>query len=52
MPGHADNLKLIHMLNRAFIPVLDQLVCYKTEMGHLVQKLIESFNLLILDQFC
>lgn len=44
-------LNSVHSLNRAFVPVLDQLVCYKTEVGTLLQRLVEAYNMIILDQF-
>jgi hypothetical protein len=33
------------------MPVLDYLVCYKPELGILMQRLIESYNIIFLDQF-
>ena len=36
-------------LNLSFLPVLDYLVCYKSEIGLAAQKLIECYNIIILD---
>ena len=38
-------------LNSAFIPMLEFLVCYKSEFGLALQRMIESYNLLMLMQF-
>ena len=42
---------MLGALNRAFVPVLDHLVCFKTELGLCLQRLVESYNILILKQF-
>ena len=44
-------LQDLKVLNGAFIPVLDYTVSYKPELGLCLQRMIESYNLLLLDQF-
>jgi len=44
-------LPKLHALNGAFVPVLDYLTCYKSEIGLCLQRMVESYNLLILQQF-
>ena len=51
MPHHCDILYDLTFLNNAFLPVLDYLVCYKSEVGLMCQRLVESCNILLLDQF-
>jgi len=51
MPGHAELLADAHDLNRSFMPLLDSLVCYKSELAMAMQRIIESFNMLLLEQF-
>ena len=51
MPHHKQILHEVTSLNKEFIPILDFCVCFKAELGQLLQKLVESYNLLILDQF-
>ena len=50
-PIHGNLLTPLLQLNEQFIPVLEQLVCYKSDMGLLLQRMVESYNLLILMQF-
>jgi uncharacterized membrane protein len=35
----------------SFLPVCDYLVCFKPEIGLLLQRMVESYNILILEQF-
>jgi hypothetical protein len=51
MPGHAELLDDAHALNRSFMPMLDSLVCYKSELAMAMQRVVESFNMLLLEQF-
>ena len=44
-------LPKLKALNGAFVPVLDYLTCYKSEIGLCLQRMVESYNLLILQQF-
>jgi hypothetical protein len=50
-PVHGNLLGPLLSLNENFMPVLEQLVCYKSDMGLLLQRMVESYNLLILMQF-
>lgn len=38
-------------LNACFVPVLDYLICFKSELGLCLQRMIESYNLVIMAQF-
>jgi hypothetical protein len=51
MPHHGPLLRDLQDLNAAFIPVLDFLCCYKTEFGVMLQRMIESYNIILLMQF-
>ena len=51
MPHHCDVLEDLTALQRALLPILDYLVCYKPELGLCLQRQIECYNLLALDQF-
>jgi hypothetical protein len=51
MPHHSLVLQNLKLLNKAFLPVLDYNICYKPELGLCLQRMIESYNLVILDQF-
>lgn len=51
MPHHKTILADLTTLNKEFLPVLDYLVCFKSELGQLLQRLVESYNMILLDQF-
>ena len=34
------------------MPVLEYLICYKVEIGLSLQRIVESYNLILLMQFC
>jgi len=38
-------------LNACFIPILDYLLLYKSEIGQTLQRMVESYNILIMMQF-
>ena len=48
MPHHGAILRDITDLNASFVPVLDFLTCYKSEFGLMLQRMIESYNFLLL----
>lgn len=51
MPHHKTVLAEVTSLNKEFMPILDFCVCFKPELGQIIQKLVESYNMIILDQF-
>lgn len=51
MPIHSEVLEDLTQLNNAFLPILDFLVCYKAELGLSLQRLVEAYNLVLLNQF-
>ena len=51
MPHHCDILEDLRVLNKAFLPILDYMVCYKAELGLCLQRLVEAYNIVTLDQF-
>lgn len=51
MPLHSIILRDLKLLNAAFLPVLDYNISYKPELGLCLQRMIEAYNLLLLDQF-
>jgi hypothetical protein len=51
LPIHKEILSDLNKLNAAFLPIVDYMVCYKSEIGLCLQQLIESFNILLLNQF-
>ena len=48
---HGNLLGSLLALNESFVPVLEYLVCYKAEIGLCLQRMVESYNLLLLMQF-
>ncbi|CDW81151.1 UNKNOWN [Stylonychia lemnae] len=40
-----------NVLNQTFLQIIDQVSCYRVELGILLQKLVESYNSIILQQF-
>ena len=51
LPGHGNILNELLALNTSFVPILNYMVCYKSEIGLALQRMIESYNILILLQF-
>ena len=51
MPGHGSIVQEVRELNSAFVPFLEFLVCYKSDFGLALQRMIESYNLILLMQF-
>ena len=49
--GHNPLLGYLSTLNASFVPVLDYLICFKSELGLCLQRLVESYNLIFLSQF-
>jgi hypothetical protein len=41
----------LKLLNQAFLPALDVTIAYRPELGLSLQRLVEAYNLLMLDQF-
>ena len=48
---HSQNARDFSLLNQAFLPVLDYMIAFKPELGLTLQRLVESYSLLVLDQF-
>ena len=51
MPFHKVILAEIKKLNDSFLPILECMVCYRSEIGLMLQRLVESYNMILLDQF-
>ena len=51
MPIHKDILQDLTQMNLSFLPILDYLICYKSELGLSLQRMIENYNMLLLNQF-
>ena len=51
-PVHGNLLDSLTALNESFMPVLEYLICYKVEIGLSLQRIVESYNLILLMQFC
>ena len=51
LPHHGSLLGHLAALNANFAPVLDYLICFKSEVGLCLQRMVESYNMLILAQF-
>lgn len=51
LPTHSPLLGQLSTLNACFVPILDYLICFKSELGLCLQRMIESYNLIILAQF-
>ena len=49
LPLHSRVNKDIKIINNAFLPVLNYIVSYKPELGLVLQRMIETYNILILD---
>ncbi len=39
------------MLNKAFTGVFEVVSCYRVELGQMLQRLVESYNSILLQQF-
>lgn len=51
MPQHSPMLGYLSTLNACFVPVLDYLICFKSELGLALQRMVESYNLVIMAQY-
>ena len=51
MPHHSPMLGYLSTLNANFVPILDYLICFKSELGLSLQRMVESYNLIIMQQF-
>ena len=51
MPIHSEILPEICQLNSQFVPVLNYIQTYKPELGYLLQRLVESYNMIFIGQF-
>ena len=51
LPLHSPLLGQLSTLNASFVPVLDYLISFKSELGLCLQRLVESYNMLMLAQF-
>ena len=48
---HSPLLGYLSTMNANFVPVLDYLICFKSELGLCLQRMIESYNLIIMSQY-
>ena len=48
MPIHSEILPEICQLNSQFVPVLNYITTYKPELGYLLQRLVESYNMIFI----
>ena len=51
LPMHNPMLGYLSTMNACFVPILDYLICFKSELGLSLQRMIESYNLIIMQQF-
>ena len=51
MPVHSHMIDHIRSLNLSFLDILDFIACYKPELALCFQRLVESYNIVILNQF-
>jgi len=48
---HSPLLGQLSTLNACFVPVLDYLICFKSELGLCLQRMVESYNMILMAQF-
>ena len=48
---HGPLIGHLNTLNACFVPLLEYLVLYKSEVGLSLQRMVEAYNILILMQF-
>jgi hypothetical protein len=41
----------VNVVNQAFMAITELVSCYRVELGEMLQKLVESYNCIILQQF-
>lgn len=51
VPTHMPLLGYLSTLNASFVPVLDYMICFKSELGLCLQRMVESYNMLLMAQF-
>ena len=51
MPHHKEILHDLKILNKSFVNVLDYMIAFKPEIGLSLQRMIEAYNMLLIDQF-
>ena len=51
LPMHSPLLGYLSTLNASFVPVLDYLICFKSELGLCLQRMVESYNMILMAQF-
>ena len=51
MPHHKEILHDLKLLNTSFVNVLDYMIAFKPEIGLSLQRMIEAYNMLLIDQF-
>ena len=51
LSSHNPLLGYLSTLNASFVPVLDYMISFKSELGLCLQRMIESYNMLMLAQF-
>ena len=48
LPTHDPLLGQLSALNASFVPVLDYMISFKSELGLCLQRLVESYNMILL----
>ena len=48
LPMHSPLLGYLSTLNASFVPVLDYLICFKSELGLCLQRMVESYNMILM----
>ena len=48
LPAHDPLLGHLSALNASFVPVLDYMISFKSELGLCLQRLVESYNMIFL----
>ena len=51
LPVHSPLLGYLSTLNASFVPVLDYMISFKSELGLCLQRMVESYNMLMIAQF-
>ena len=51
LSSHNPLLGYLSTLNASFVPVLDYMISFKSELGLCLQRMVESYNMLMLAQF-
>ena len=49
--GHGPLIGHLNTLNACFIPLLDYLILFKSDLGLSLQRMVEAYNIIIMMQF-